>query len=147
MSTTPRGRSLHTEARPPETPKSGPAPVAPPSPPSVSPFAQYGPGAGSMGEMAEQNRAQSLGILAIVGGLGFALAAVGGLVMLVVVLWFLYSAATGESPLATVQKDKQHVRDTGFATPQLPEPGQAGPRPGGASGSRPSDPSAPPAPT
>jgi hypothetical protein len=80
-----------------------------------------------MGEMAEENRAQSLGILAIVAGLGVAMAAAVMMVLLVVLLWFLYSAATGDSAIASKKPTKdQHIRDTGYATPELAQPGQGG---------------------
>jgi hypothetical protein len=126
VSSSTRGRAMRPNKDDRPAPPVPPPPVTPPPDPggNASPFAQYGPGAGSMGEMAEENRSQSLGILAIVGGLSFSVAAAVIMAVLVLLLWLLYSAATGDSPLAGDKAGKdQHVRDTGHANPQLPAPG------------------------
>lgn len=101
-----------------EPPAAVPAPPSGPVPGPGSPFARYGPDANAMVASGEENRRQSLGVLAIVGGLVFAVVAavvVGGVVIL---LWFAYrQSGIGGEVVAVDPTDARHVRDTGFAGP------------------------------
>ncbi|MEZ4238837.1 MAG: hypothetical protein R3F59_22320 [Myxococcota bacterium] len=98
-----------------------PAPSADAAAPSgddapLSPFAGFGPDARTMAAGAETNRTQSLGILAIVGGVVFSTTAAIVVAVLVLLLYLGYRKVQDDK-LAEAGTDKQHVRDTGIAEP------------------------------
>lgn len=106
---------------------------------ALSPFAGYGPDARSMTAGAETNRSQSLGILAVVGGVVFSTAAALVVAVLVLLLYLGYRKVQDDQ-LAADDPRKGHVRDTGTAGPiQRPQPVAPGrTRPGSG---KPGDPS------
>jgi hypothetical protein len=122
-----KGRSLSgTENVRPPPPS---APVSGPVPGPGSPFARYGPGATTMVEAGEENRRQSMGVFAIVGGLVFAV--VSALVVAVVVLlsWLAIrqSGIVEEIAIGDTDDDR-HIRDGNSAAPLPPEPEPTGGR-------------------
>ncbi|MEQ1506719.1 MAG: hypothetical protein ABMB14_31115, partial [Myxococcota bacterium] len=106
----------------------------------ASPFAGYGPDAGSMTAGAEVSRSQSLGVLAIVGGVVVTVGAGLVLAALVIVLLFVYRQQTEGGDLAAADKAARHVKDTGVAGP-IDNTQPAHPRPGKAKTPVPGDPS------
>ena len=116
---------------------------APEPPPSRSddrgaaapaPFAGYGPDSRLIAGAVEGSRAQSMGVLAIVGGLVFMVGSVVvvAIVALLVAL-FVFDAQLPGTRLAGDEIKDRHIRDTGFANPVQPEPG-------GGAGRAPGDP-------
>jgi hypothetical protein len=134
----PKGRSISRrpmsgDGAPPPVAGSGDAGDDRPAP--LSPFAGFGPDARTMTASAESNRSQSLGILAIVGGVVFSTAAALVVAVLVLLLYLGYRKVQGDD-LAANDPRKGHVRDTGSAGPiedaRPVVPGR--PRPGGGGG-------------
>ena len=111
----------------------GPAPSAeaPPVDDELSPFVRFAPSSDQMHQEADRRRDDSLGLLAIIGGLLFMLAsaAVVALAVLLVGLW-VTTRNTGE--LAGGKDGMEHIRDTGLAEvgPARGGPGGPGPGPG-----------------
>ena len=124
-----RGRSISGPENARQKPSPPPpAPLDGPVPPPVSPFARYGPHADAMIESAEENRSQSLGVLAIVGGLVFAMVSAVVIGVVVLVLWLMIRQSGIGGDVATADPtDDQHIRDTGSAGPIV----QPDPVPGG----------------
>ena len=80
-----------------------------------------------MGGGSEGSRSQSMGVIAIVGGMVFMLGSVMVVVLVVLLVWLfvLDGKLPGDIAKGGVEKDK-HVRDTGFANPVQPEKGGGG---------------------
>jgi len=121
------GRGFHS------IPK-GPSPGAPPAAAGpaddgLSPFVRFAPSSEEMHQEADRRRDDSLGLLAIIGGLVFmvASAAVVAIAVLLVGLW-VTTRPGGQ--LAGGDGDAGHIRDTGMAEVGPARPGPAGPGPG-----------------
>ncbi len=95
----------------------------PAAPSQGSPFVPYGPGSHVMAGDADRAHSQSMGVLAIIGGLLFMVGAAVVTVGLMVLAWMFL---VDKVPDTTVSTDapRGHVQDTGVASPvPIPEPG------------------------
>jgi len=121
------GRGLHS------IPGSAQAPSQAPAPPDDgghSPFGRFAPSSEEMHQEADRRRDDSLGLVAIVGGLIFMLAS-AAVVALAVLLVGLWVSTRGEGELAGGAGDPEHIRDTGLAEvgPERERVRQGGPAP------------------
>lgn len=128
MAEGPKGRSMRKDPATPAAPARPPDPVPGPAADEPSPFASFGPSSGSMTASAEQNRAQSLGVLAIVGGGVFTVAAAIVVALVVILLYLGYRTVQREVASTDPKKD-QHVRDSGHLGPIDPGAPRPPPRP------------------
>lgn len=131
------GRSL--EARPggPELVPGRPPGTPEPRGPGAAPFAGYGPDARAMAGQVDGSRSQSMGVLAIVGGLAFMTASVVVVALVVLILSFFLFQVTRDDGLAGADKDKQRqIRDTASEEPIARQRGGGGPAGPGDPGDR-----------
>lgn len=138
------GRSIRRPGGP--APADAPADAQPAG--AAAPFAGYGPDSRLIAGAVEGSRSQSMGVLAIVGGLVFMVGAVAvvGIIALLVGLFLFDLELPGGLASGDRIKDK-HIRDTGFADPiQQPQPGQGGRTPGDPGDRTVADPNAGPPP-
>jgi hypothetical protein len=121
----------------------GPELVPRPPPPDPrgrnvpAPFAGYGPDARAMAGQVDGSRSQSMGVLAIVGGLAFMTVSVIIVALVVLLVSFFLFQVTRDDTLAGGDADKQRqIRDTGSAEPIRSGGGGGGPRGPGDPGDR-----------
>lgn len=102
------------------------APAADPG----SPFGRFAPSADEMHREADKRRDDSLGLVAIVGGLLFMMAS-AAVVAVAVLLVGLWVTTRGGGDLAGATDDADHIRDTGMAEvgPERRKAAPAGPAP------------------
>jgi len=102
--------------------------------PGASPFVRFAPSSEEMQGEADRRREDSLGLLAIIGGLVFMVSSVA-VVALAVLIVGLWVATRGGGDLADNDDGLEHIRDTGLArvgpAPTGPGPGGPGPGPDG----------------
>jgi hypothetical protein len=112
------GRSLEVGAQGPELVPAGPGRSEPRGGPAPAPFATYGPDARQMAGQVEGSRSQSMGVLAIVGGLLFMTVSVVIVALVVLLVSFFVFQVTRDDELAGKDGGKnRQIRDTGSEEP------------------------------
>jgi hypothetical protein len=86
--------------------------------PAPAPFAGYGPDAQAMAGQVDGSRSQSMGVLAIVGGLLFMAVSVAVIAVVVLLASLFWFQVTRDDTLASTDASKnRQIRDTGSAEP------------------------------